>query len=101
MDMIRRQFITIIAGATTWPRPGGNVTGFVNLEASLVEKWLELLKEIAPGVKRVGVMFNPQTASYAEYYLQPLEKVASKFDVKVFAAPVSSEADIATVITQL
>jgi putative ABC transport system substrate-binding protein len=41
------------------PRPGGNVTGFVNLEASLVEKWLELLKEIAPRVTRVGVMFNP------------------------------------------
>jgi ABC-type uncharacterized transport system substrate-binding protein len=83
------------------PRPGGNVTGFVNLEASLVEKWLELLKEIAPRVTRVGVMFNPQTASYAEYYLKPLEAVASKFDVKVFAAPVRSESDIGTVITQL
>ena len=83
------------------PRPGGNVTGFINLEASLVEKWLELLKEIAPRVTRVGVMFNPQTASYAQYYLQPLETVASKFDVRVFAAPVRSEADIGTVITQL
>jgi putative ABC transport system substrate-binding protein len=83
------------------PRPGGNVTGFVNLEASLVEKWLELLKEIAPRVTRVGVMFNPQTASYAEYYLQPLEAVASKLDVKLFAAPVRSESDIGNVITQL
>src|SRR3984893_17825542 len=83
------------------PRPGGNITGFVNLEASLVEKGLELLKEIAPRVTRVGVMFNPQTASYAEYYLQPLEAVASKFDVKVFAAPVHSEADIDTLIIQL
>jgi putative ABC transport system substrate-binding protein len=83
------------------PRPGGNVTGFVNLEASLVEKWLQLLKEIAPRATRVGVMFNPQTASYAQYYLQPLEAVASKFDVKVFAAPVRSESDIGTVITQL
>jgi putative tryptophan/tyrosine transport system substrate-binding protein len=83
------------------PRPGGNVTGFVNLEASLVTKWLELLKEIAPRVTRVGVMFNPQTASYAEYYLQPLEAVALKFDVKVYAAPVRSEDDIRNVITQL
>ena len=58
------------------PRPGGNVTGFVNLEASLVEKWLELLKEIAPRVTRVAMMFNPQTASYAEYYLQPLLRTA-------------------------
>ena len=83
------------------PRPGGNITGFINLEASLVTKWLELLKEIAPRVTRVGVMFNPQTASYAQYYLQPLETVAPKFDVRVFAAPVSSEADIGTVITEL
>jgi putative tryptophan/tyrosine transport system substrate-binding protein len=82
-------------------RPGGNTTGFVNLEASLVEKWLELLKEIAPRVTRVGVMFNPQTASYAQYYLQPLEAVASKFGVKTFAAPVHSDSDIGTVITQL
>jgi len=83
------------------PRPGGNVTGFVNLEASLVEKWLELLKEIAPSVTRVGVMFNPKTASYVEYYLQPLEAVASKFDVKVFAAPVHNDSDIGTAITEL
>jgi putative ABC transport system substrate-binding protein len=54
------------------PRPGGNVTGFINLESSLVEKWLELLKEIAPGVTRVAVMFNPQTAQYVEYYLKPI-----------------------------
>jgi putative tryptophan/tyrosine transport system substrate-binding protein len=46
-------------------------------------------------------MFNPQTASYAEYYLQPLEAVASKLEVKVFAAPVHSEADIETLIIQL
>jgi putative tryptophan/tyrosine transport system substrate-binding protein len=45
------------------PRPGGNVTGFINLEASLVEKWLELLKQIATRVTRVAVMFNPQTNS--------------------------------------
>jgi putative ABC transport system substrate-binding protein len=85
----------------SFARPGGKVTGFVNLEASLAEKWLELLKEIAPRVTRVGVMFNPQTASYAQYYLQPLEAVASKFGVKIFAAPVHSESDIGTVITQL
>jgi putative ABC transport system substrate-binding protein len=43
-------------------RPGGNVTGFTNLEASLVGKWLELLSEIAPGLKRAAIMFNPDTA---------------------------------------
>jgi putative tryptophan/tyrosine transport system substrate-binding protein len=73
------------------PRPGGNVTGFINLESSLVEKWLELLKEIAPRVTQVAVMFNPQTAQYVEYYLKPLETAASKIDVKAFATPVRSD----------
>ncbi len=83
------------------PRPGGNVTGFINLESSLVEKWLELLKEIAPRVTRVAVMFNPQTAQYVEYYLKPLETAALKFDVKTFTAPVGSDADIEAVVAGL
>jgi putative ABC transport system substrate-binding protein len=83
------------------PRPGGNVSGFINLESSLVEKWLELLKEIAPRVTRVAVMFNPQTAPYVEYYLKPLETAASKIDVKAFAAPVRSDSDIEAVVAGL
>jgi putative ABC transport system substrate-binding protein len=43
-------------------RPTGNVTGFANLEATLGGKWLELLSEIVPGLKRVAIMFNPDTA---------------------------------------
>jgi putative ABC transport system substrate-binding protein len=42
-------------------RPDGNVTGFAGLEASLFGKWLELLSEIAPGLKRAAIMFNPDT----------------------------------------
>jgi len=42
-------------------RPGGNITGFAALEASLGGKWLELLSEIAPGLKRAAIMFNPDT----------------------------------------
>jgi putative ABC transport system substrate-binding protein len=83
------------------PRPGGNVTGFINLESSLVEKWLELLREIAPRVTRVAVMFNPQTAPYVEYYLKPLETAASKIGVKTFTAPVGDDPDIEAVVTRL
>jgi ABC transporter substrate binding protein len=54
-------------------RPGGNATGFTNLEASLAGKWLELLKEVAPHVNRVAFLFNPVTATYAEYYLTPFK----------------------------
>jgi putative ABC transport system substrate-binding protein len=83
------------------PRPGGNITGFVNLEASLVEKWIELLKEIAPEVVRVAVMFNPQTAPYAEYYMQPLQAAAPAFGVKPFTSPVQSISDIEVAIAAL
>ena len=67
----------------------------------MVEKWLELLKEIAPSVTRVAVMFNPETAPYADYYLQPLRAVAPVLGVKPFTATVRSEAEIEEVISGL
>jgi putative ABC transport system substrate-binding protein len=48
-------------------RPSGNITGFANLEASMGGKWLELLSEIAPGLKRAAVMFNPDTTAASVY----------------------------------
>jgi putative ABC transport system substrate-binding protein len=54
-------------------RPGGNITGFANLEATLGGKWLELLSEIAPGVKRAAIMFNPDTRSSASNVTFPGE----------------------------
>src|SRR6478609_6236969 len=56
---------------TSLARPGGNVTGFTNFEPALAGKWLELLKEIAPHVARVAFLFNPETAPFAESYLNP------------------------------
>jgi putative ABC transport system substrate-binding protein len=83
------------------PRPGGNVTGFINLEPTIGGKWLDLLKEIAPQVTRVAVMFNPQTAPYAEIYLRSMETAGTKFGVTPFASPVHREADIEAVIAGL
>jgi putative tryptophan/tyrosine transport system substrate-binding protein len=80
------------------PRPGGNVTGFINLEGSLGSKWLELLKEIAPRVTRVALLFNPATAAYAEYYLKPLETAAASFAVEAIAAPVHNTSELESVI---
>jgi putative ABC transport system substrate-binding protein len=51
----------------SFPRPGGNVAGFTNIEPTMAGKWLELLKEIAPRVARVAFLFNPAVAPYAEY----------------------------------
>jgi ABC-type uncharacterized transport system substrate-binding protein len=57
-------------------RPGGNSTSFANLEASLAGKWLELLSEIAPGLKRAAIMFNPDTFA-ASAYMPSLETAAA------------------------
>ena len=48
--------------------PGGNITGFLNIEASVVGKWLTLMREIAPQVSRIGFLYNPQTAPFAPYF---------------------------------
>ena len=85
----------------TLARPGGTITGFTNLEASLAEKWLQLIKEIAPRVTRATVMFNPETALYAEFYLQPMNAVASRIGVKVAVAKVGSDSDIDKAVSGL
>ena len=84
------------------PHPGGNLTGFIHMEASLGGKWLELLTEIAPGTKRATIMFNPDTAPYTKsYYLPSFETAARSFKVAPTVALVHSEAEIQMVITSL
>jgi putative ABC transport system substrate-binding protein len=75
-------------------QPGGNITGFVNVEASIAGKWVELLKEIAPRTKRAGLMFNPAIATYFDYYLKPFVVAAKAAGVTPISLPVSSAADI-------
>jgi putative ABC transport system substrate-binding protein len=76
----------------SFPRPGGNVTGFTVMEPTLAGKWLELLKEIAPRVSRVALLFNPTTATYAEAYLKPFKAAAASFAIEAIAAPVRDAA---------
>ena len=82
----------------SFPRPGGNVTGFTNMEPTMAGKWLELLKEIAPRVARVAFLFNPATAPYAEYYLNPFKAAAASFAVEAIAAPVHDTSELETVV---
>jgi putative ABC transport system substrate-binding protein len=79
-------------------QPGGNVTGFAALESSLGGKWLELLKEIAPRVNRVALLFNPATAPYAEVYLNPFKAAAASFAVQAIAAPVRDTSELEAVV---
>jgi putative ABC transport system substrate-binding protein len=83
-------------------RPGGNISGVATFEASLTGKWLQLLTEIAPGIKRAAIMFNPDNASGGgSYHLTAFEAAARALKVVPIAAPVHSDAEIETVITSL
>src|SRR5205807_8890167 len=76
-DPIGTGFITNLA------HPGGNITGFTNFESSMGGKWVEMLKEMAPGLARVALLFNPDTAPYVtRYYQGPLESSARSFGVE-------------------
>jgi putative ABC transport system substrate-binding protein len=81
-------------------RPSGNITGFANLEATLGGKWLELLSEIAPALKRAAIMFNPDT-SPAPAYMPSVEMAARSLKVVPITAPVHSDAEIDTAIMAL
>jgi putative tryptophan/tyrosine transport system substrate-binding protein len=79
-------------------RPGGNATGFTVLEPTVSGKWVELLKEIAPRVNRVAVLFNPATTPYANFYLNPLKAAAASFRLEAVDAPVHSVSDLEFVV---
>jgi putative ABC transport system substrate-binding protein len=80
--------------------PSGNITGFGIFEASLGGKWLELLSEIAPGLKRAAIMFDPDTAAIPTY-LDSLERAARSFKVALTFASVHSDEEIETAIVAL
>ena len=79
-------------------RPGGNITGFTIFEHSFAGKWLEMLKEVVPGITRVAVLQNSDHPAW-NAYLRAIGAVASGMDVEVTAAPVNSLADIQAAIT--
>jgi putative ABC transport system substrate-binding protein len=84
------------------PRPGGNITGFINIEGEMGGKWLELLKEIAPRISRVAMMFNPDTApGGGAFFLNPFEAAAQLLAVEPITVRVRSDAEIEAGITSL
>ena len=75
-------------------RPGGNLTGFTPIENSLGGKWVELLKEIAPRVARVAIVFDPGMAPFASYYLNPFKAAAASLGMEAIVAPVDDMAEL-------
>jgi putative ABC transport system substrate-binding protein len=78
--------------------PGGNITGFSNNEFSLGGKWGDLLKQAAPGLARVAVMFNPDTLPQSTFYMRSVETAAASLGVQAITVPVRTAADITSAV---
>jgi putative ABC transport system substrate-binding protein len=74
-DPVAQGFVTSLA------HPGGNLTGFTNHEFSMGGKWLGLLKDVAPNITRIGIIYNPNTAPYAESFVRVIEAAAPSLGV--------------------
>jgi putative tryptophan/tyrosine transport system substrate-binding protein len=82
-------------------RPGANITGFTQFEFSMGGKWVEVLKELAPPITRVALMFNPDTAPYAGSYFRSFETAAAALVIKPAVAAVHSSAEIEDAVAAL
>ena len=78
----------------SFQQPGGNATGYIVTEPTISGKWVELLKEIAPRVARVAILFNPTTATYSEYWLKSFKAAAESFALEPIEAPVRNRDDL-------
>jgi putative ABC transport system substrate-binding protein len=94
-DPVGQGFVSNLA------HPGGNLTGFTSFEFSIGTKWLEALKQTAPQVTRVLLMFNPQSAPFAELFLGPVEAAAPHLSVAPIRAAVRDTADVDRVFDAL
>ena len=81
--------------------PGGNITGFINIEGSLAGKWVELMHDVAPSVSRVGIMYNPDIAPYAKYYVDIFRTAASALSIAPVEGPVRDVAEVEAFMTRL
>jgi putative ABC transport system substrate-binding protein len=84
----------------SFPRPGRNLTGFTNGEAALGGKWLQLIKEIAPGIMRAGAMYNPDSALSVDF-LGPFKAAAQSLAIEPTVTPVRNDAEIEEAIDSL
>lgn len=93
-DPIGSGFVTSLA------HPGGNLTGFMNVDAPMAGKWLGLIKEIAPKVSRIALVYNPRTSPY-QSYLKSFDEAAQAFAVQANPTPVLDAAEVERSLTAL
>ncbi len=84
--------------AQSLTHPGGNVTGFTDAQPAMGGKWVQLLKEVAPGTQRTALLFNPATAPPMQFYLPSLDAAAASLAVEARRTPVSSPEEIEPIV---
>jgi putative tryptophan/tyrosine transport system substrate-binding protein len=94
-DPIASGFVASLA------RPGGNITGFTNVESTFGGKWVELLKEVAPRTTRMTLLFNPATPATLQFYLPSIQAAAQSLAVQVSHAPVEAKEGIDEVVAAI
>ena len=94
-DPVTQGFVSSLA------HPGGNITGFTAFEISMGGKWVDLLKQMAPGLKRVALVFNPEASPQSKYFLASVEAAAPSFGVEVAATHLQDDAGIEPAIETL
>jgi putative tryptophan/tyrosine transport system substrate-binding protein len=87
--------------AASLAKPGGNITGFIDIEGSLGGKWLELIHEVAPSASRVAFLFNPQAAPFARYYLDTFRSSAAALNIEPIESAVHAAAEVEAAMTKL
>jgi putative ABC transport system substrate-binding protein len=85
----------------SFPRPGGNVTGFTPFEPTLGGKWASLLKEAAPNVEHIGIVYNPEPGNNSSAFRKSIEEVADKVGIVSVETPSGDSSDIDRLIHSL
>jgi putative tryptophan/tyrosine transport system substrate-binding protein len=85
----------------SFAKPGGNTTGFGAFEFSVAGKWVQVIKEIAPSVIQIGVIFNPETAPYYRSFLPFVETASRQLGVKQIVIPIHDSNRIVDTLEQL
>ena len=95
IDPVSRGFVSSLA------RPGGNITGFMNFDFPMGGKWVELLKQVAPGITSITAIFNPNTAPHGEAFFQQIKTSASSFGDEAIEARVFDVAELEKTIAEI
>jgi putative tryptophan/tyrosine transport system substrate-binding protein len=85
----------------SFPRPGGKITGFTNVDATACGKMLQLLKESDPRIVRVGIMYNPRTAPFGVSFVRSAQSAGPALGVEPIGMPLQSEGDIEAAVATL